>query len=140
MSEDNFIKNEKQFSEWFKINYSKLGYSKIIRGEISRCPDFIMLKNNKEVGVELETFASNFVLHNHDISKVDEIVCLIKDIELGKPIIVAKGARHKLPKTISIRVEEELWKQVKIHCIKTGKEISLYIETLAKNDLKKRGK
>jgi hypothetical protein len=43
-------------------------------------------------------------------------------------------------KTTSLKIDEELWKEVKIHCIKIGKDISEYIEELARENLKKRGK
>ncbi len=39
-------------------------------------------------------------------------------------------------KTTSIKIDEDLWKRVKIKCIKKGKEISEYLEELIKKDLK----
>ena len=42
------IKSEKQFAEWFKKNYRKFGYEKILRKDIRECPDFIMLKSGKK--------------------------------------------------------------------------------------------
>ncbi len=42
-------------------------------------------------------------------------------------------------KTTSLKIEEELWKDVKIHCIQKGTDISDYLEQLIKLDLK-RGK
>ena len=43
-------------------------------------------------------------------------------------------------KTTSLKIEEELWKEVKIHCIQIGKDISEYLEEIVKSDLKKGGK
>jgi len=43
----------------------------------------------------------------------------------------------KLRKTTSLKIDEELWKEVKIHCIKESKEISEYLEEIIKNDLSK---
>lgn len=43
-------------------------------------------------------------------------------------------------KTTSLKIDENLWKEVKIHCIKNDIEISEYIEELFKEDLKKKGK
>ncbi len=40
-------------------------------------------------------------------------------------------------KTTSIKVDEELWKKVKIKAINDGKEISQYLEELIRKDLKK---
>ena len=81
------IKSESELKKWFIKNYRKLGYSKIVRKDIGECPDLVMIKEGQEVGVELETVASNFLLHKHDLNKVDEIVCVVKDINLGKPVI-----------------------------------------------------
>ena len=39
-------------------------------------------------------------------------------------------------KTTSLKVDEDFWKEVKIHCIKAGKDISEYIEELIKKDLR----
>jgi hypothetical protein len=41
-------------------------------------------------------------------------------------------------KTTSLKIDEELWKKVKVHCILAGIEISEYIETLIKEGLKKK--
>ena len=42
-------------------------------------------------------------------------------------------------KTTSLKVDEELWKQVKIHSILENMDISDYIEKLIKKDMKKNG-
>jgi hypothetical protein len=39
-------------------------------------------------------------------------------------------------KTTSIKMDSELWKQVKKHCIDKEIDISEYLETLIKKDLK----
>ena len=39
-------------------------------------------------------------------------------------------------KTTSLKIDEELWKKVKIHCIQQDFEISEYIEELIKKGLK----
>ncbi|MBX4212403.1 hypothetical protein KW787_03050 [Candidatus Pacearchaeota archaeon] len=81
------IKSELELKNWFLKNYKKLGYSKIIKKDSGYFPDFIMLKDNKEFRVELETISSNFILHKHDVTKVDEVVCIKKDMDLGVKII-----------------------------------------------------
>ncbi|MEK6873655.1 MAG: hypothetical protein AABW91_02325 [Nanoarchaeota archaeon] len=105
------IKNESEFQSWFEKNHKKLGYDKIIRGDIGKFPDFIMLKNDKEFKVELETELSNFLLHKHDINKVDEIICiknnLKKDI-LTKPIIEIKNLEYTPRQTrVSATIDQE---------------------------------
>ena len=41
-------------------------------------------------------------------------------------------------KTTSIKIDEELWKYVKIHCVTEGIDISDYLEELIKKNLKKK--
>ncbi len=41
-------------------------------------------------------------------------------------------------KTTSIKVDDGLWKEVKLHCVKEDVDISEYLETLIKKDLKKK--
>lgn len=41
-------------------------------------------------------------------------------------------------KTTSLKIDEEVWKAVKIKCIKKDLEISKYLEKLIKKDLKKK--
>lgn len=42
-------------------------------------------------------------------------------------------------KTTSLKVDEDIWKEVKIHCIKSNKDISDYIEELIKKNLDIKG-
>lgn len=44
----------------------------------------------------------------------------------------------KKRKTTSIKIDEELWKYVKIHCVTEGIDISDYLENLIRKDLKKK--
>jgi len=89
------IKNELDFKRWFEKNFRKLGYLKIIKKDSGIFPDYIMLREDKEVGVELETLLSNFLLHKHSLKDVDEIVCVEKDIKIKKPVIKARGLRYE---------------------------------------------
>ncbi len=87
------IKNEFELNYWFRKNYKKLGFSKIIKESSKSFPDFIMLENGKEVKVELEIKSSNFLLHKHPIEKVDKIICIEKDVDLDVPVIELKDFR-----------------------------------------------
>jgi hypothetical protein len=89
------IKNESDFKRWFEKNFRKLGYLKIIKKDSGIFPDYIMLRRDKEVGVELETLLSNFLLHKHNLKDVDEIVCVEKDIKIKKPVIKARGLMYE---------------------------------------------
>lgn len=95
------INTEYRFSEWFKKNYKKLGYSKILKKDFGKFPDYLMLKKGKAVRVELETLSSNFILHNHDPKKVDEVVCIKKDIKLKVPTIEVKGLKY-VPRIVRV--------------------------------------
>lgn len=100
-------KNEFEFKKWFEKNFEELGYSKIIKIDNGKFSDFIMLKNKRKIGVELETLYSNFILHNHDQSKVDEVVCIKKDVDPGIPIIEVEKLKHTGgKKRISFTVDE----------------------------------
>ena len=39
-------------------------------------------------------------------------------------------------KTTSLRIDPDLWKKVKLHCVQNELDISEYIENLVKKDLK----
>jgi transcriptional accessory protein Tex/SPT6 len=134
------VKNESQFAEWFKGNYEKLGYSKMIRGDISRFPDFIMLKNGKEIKVELETVASNFILHKHNITDVDEIVCLVNDIDLGKPIIEVKELTFEGNDKLTIAVDKRTKDLYKEFCEEEGLKVGKQIEKFMKEELRRKRK
>ena len=110
------LRSEAEFSEWFMKNYGKLGYEKILRKDIGKFPDFIMLKNGKEILVELETLLSNFILHKHDQNKVDEIVCIKNDLKINQikvPIIEVEDLEY-LSKTsrISATIDEKTEKKL----------------------------
>lgn len=115
------VDSESKFSKWFERNFKKLGYSKIIRFDNGKFPDYIMLKKGEEVRVELETFSSNFILHKHDKTKVDEVVCIKKDVELGIPIKEVKELKY-VPSTIrvSATVDESTVNIIKV-LVKQGK-------------------
>lgn len=82
---------ERDLVEWIKKHYKELGYDKIIKyHEKNYSPDFIMLRDNKQVGVEVETLSSNFILHKHDPKKVDEVLCIVNNVELPVKTIEIK--------------------------------------------------
>lgn len=89
------IRNEAELDNWFKKNYKKLGFSAIIKDNKGRFPDYIMIEDGKEVRVELEIKSSNFILHNHPIDKLDKVICIEKNTELGIPIIVIKKLKFE---------------------------------------------
>ena len=134
------ITNEMEFKNWFEKNFENIGYSKIIKDNKGRFPDFVMLKENKKVGVELETVSSNFILHKHDPKKVDELVCIKEDVKIPITTIIINQLEYKSRiKRISATVEKETIKIIdellknrkyrnKSHVIETA------IELLAKEE------
>ena len=86
------IKNELEFHNWFKKNYKQLGFNNL-KLHNKGFPDFVMEKNNKEIRVELEILSSNFLLHKHDPKKVDKVICIKNDINLGIPTTLVKNIR-----------------------------------------------
>lgn len=102
------IVNEFEFKKWFEKNFKKLGYSKIIKGDTGKFPDFVMERNNDKLNVELETLSSNFLLHNHDFNKVDEVICIKKDVSLPVRIIEISELEFKPRiRRISATIEKE---------------------------------
>lgn len=102
------VRSEEEFKKWFEKNFRKLGYTKIIKDNKGKFPDFIMQKNNKRIGVELETRLSHFILHKHNIKRVNDIVCIEKDIKIKAKIKKVKGIKF-IPKIkrISATIEKE---------------------------------
>lgn len=43
-------------------------------------------------------------------------------------------------KTTSLKIDEEVWKKVKIHCIENSVDISDYLEVLLRKELEKSNK
>jgi predicted HTH transcriptional regulator len=86
------IRNESDLRNWFKKNYKKLGFSKIVKSNTSGFPDFIMLKNGEEINIELETKSSNFILHKHPTHNVN-VLCILEDVKLEVPTIVMGNIR-----------------------------------------------
>ncbi len=86
------VNNELEFQNWFKENYKQFGFD-----SISICnntfPDFIMIQEGKKISLELETYSSNFLLHKHDSKKVNKVLCIIEDIKLGIPTLIAENVK-----------------------------------------------
>jgi hypothetical protein len=104
--------NEEGFTNWFIDNYRSLGFEKVVEYRKRQFPDFIMLMDNKEVKVELETLSSHFIEHNHDSEETDFVICLVKDKELPVTTIEVSMFEYLMPnkgEIITIRGERELW-------------------------------
>lgn len=99
--------NEDQFSRWFLENYNLIGFTQIYKQNRASFPDFVMIKDDKKVRVELETASSNFIKHGHDATEVDLIICLVKDIELPVEILEINMFEFKTPKKSSVQLSNK---------------------------------
>ena len=84
------ITSEKEMRNWFEKNFYKFGYKKILKRDSGTFPDFIMQDGNGEKRVELELLSSHFILHKHDVKKVDEVICICKDVDINVPVVLAE--------------------------------------------------
>jgi len=112
------IKNEKEFVNWFKKHYQEMGYTSIIKENKNSFPDFIILKSNKKLNIELELRTSHFLLHKHQINRVDEVICIENDAKLNTKVKAIKNLVYKpyKAKRINMRFDERQLKL--IHSIK----------------------
>lgn len=76
------LEREQGFREWFEKNYEVLGFDRIKENRLRGSPDYTMMKNGKEVKVELESLSSNFITHGHDPEETDLVVCIVEDKKL----------------------------------------------------------
>jgi len=117
------VHNERGFREWFVLNHQKLGYDKVLESYLTKTPDFIMLKGDKRVKVELEIFSKN--ARAHKINEVDEVVCVREScagvpwpvIEVGEVRYrkIKKRRIKKPTKSKIIRVHKETHEWLKNH-------------------------
>lgn len=136
------IKNESELKKWVMDNYRKLGYSDMVRKDIGECPDLIMLRNGKEVKVELETVASNFLSHKHPFGKVDEIVCIVKDMELEKPVIGIDELEFKGNSNVKVTlsIDDKVYRQFQKYCRENAIMLSKKLEIDMINIMRKESK
>jgi predicted HTH transcriptional regulator len=123
------IRDEADLANWFRKNYDKLGFERILKDNKGRFPDFIVLENKKRLRVELEVLASNFILHKHSINKVDKVVCAFNDVKLKIPVIKINNVKmvsfDKKPKHSFEKQIFDLFNKEKIF---TSSEISKILD------------
>jgi len=100
------ITNEPGVVLFFGRFHKELGFSGW-KSASNGYPDCIALQNGKECRIEFEYRSSNFVRHRHDPTKVDLVVCWIKDIELSVSIIELKSFAISKGFTVIDRKPEE---------------------------------
>lgn len=119
------IRNESDLHNWFKKNYKKLGFTKIIQFDRGDFPDFIMQKGNSIYRVELEIFSSNFIQHRHDPKKVDLVICAYNNIKLNIPVKVIKNVKLiEFDKKTPLSFENQIYKLFKKDKILTTNEVA----------------
>ncbi len=133
------IKNESELKKWVIENYEKLGYSGIVRRDIGICPDLILSKDGKEVRIELETVAPNFISHKHSLNDVDEIICIVNDIGLEKPVITVDElefegtSNRKVTISLDSKTYDEFRKYCDENAIMLSKKIEIWIKEFMQN-------
>lgn len=78
---------ESDFNKWFSKFYFLCGFDKIKQRRPIKYPDYIMLKDGFEIRVELESLSGNFILHKHNPSDADLVICLKINKPLPLPVI-----------------------------------------------------
>ena len=86
--------------EWFARNYQRFGYAYVVRAS-SGCdfyggPPSGMGRGDRPDRIEIETKASNFIVHGHDPEYVDLVVCAKFNLE----DVTEKAVRHNLVEAI----------------------------------------
>lgn len=137
VAEEEFLKHDKRkmiaygegsIMEWFKENYKSIGFEKILKNQWNKTPDFIMLKNGKEVKVEIEFKTSDFIKHGHKVSEADYVICCVKDVELDKSIKVI-SLNH-----IFISYNDEIYPAIDPCRPATDEEMQKFAEKMFKNN------
>lgn len=122
------VRNESDLRNWFKINYKKLGFEKIVKSNTKKCPDFIMLENGQKINVELELKSSNFLLHQHPYKEVDKVICAIEDIKLKIPTIKINNIKLiKFNQKAPYSLQELIFPLFKKEAILTTTDISKHL-------------
>ncbi len=98
--------NETQFGKWFEENFLLLGFDSIKLKNLNSFPDYVMLKDGKDVRVELETISSNFIAHRHDPEKVDLVICLLNNTDLPVHTIEIEPFEY-VRGTTSVSIDKE---------------------------------
>lgn len=131
------IRDESDLQNWFKKNYKKLGFTKILKYDSMDFPDFVMLENGKKVRIELEMKSSNFILHEHPISKVDKVICIEKDIDLEIPVIELTNFKRikfnkQTPYSIANQICQLFNKEIILTTIEASKKLKISWNTAEK--------
>ena len=81
-----------------------------------------MLKDNKKIKVELETFSSHFSLHKHTPEQVDEVVCFVKDKDIPVKVIEMKELINR--KILDKYSEKVIYQQKYNRYLKASKSLA----------------
>jgi len=125
------FKNEREFSLWFEDNLDYFGFKLIVKKNNNIYPDYIIKTNKgKNVKVELEFFSKNFILHNHDPSKVDLIVSVYTNEEKIKGVPVLSLFNGYPYSNLNVYIDEKLIKRARIKSTLLNLDIKDYIARL----------
>jgi len=138
MTNDNGFKSEAKFRKFFEKNLDKFDVKSIQLSQ-EACPDYVcIMKDGSVKNVEAELDARNFLLHNHDESKVDLIVCAVSSVDRIHGIPV-RSLDYTPSEVIIIAssepkwAEETFWKEKSWYWIKVDESrfpqyLALYVK------------
>ncbi|MDY6788773.1 MAG: ribbon-helix-helix domain-containing protein [Candidatus Nanohaloarchaea archaeon] len=88
------FKDEKEFGKWFEDNLEKFGFKEVVERRKRSSPDYRLKDGEGNMQeVELELLGKNFIYHDHDPEKVDQIICLFSEEDKIKEVPVTSVIR-----------------------------------------------
>ena len=123
--------NEKQFHRWVEDHIRDFGFDEVVTSQLTRFPDIVAKKDGERTRIEVETMSSNFLLHQHDPSMCDLVICLVKDVELPIKIVVVKEVGYEPIKTTVVTIHPDSW--LKLNALRrVGESMASVVERLLK--------
>ena len=89
LNDESWAFSEADVEKYFEAQHKELGFTRILKKQHDRTPDYICLRNGKKVKVELEYLSSSFIQHRHKVEDVDVVICVSKDKEIPGVEIIA---------------------------------------------------
>ena len=115
------FKTEQDFSIWFEKNLDKFGFIKVIKRNITKFPDYILEDNNhKEMKVELELLANNYIKHKHPKNGVDYIISVFSKNEdkIYNIPVISLGYAFNIYTTTTIAIQKSTRERINAHGIR----------------------
>lgn len=113
---------EKDIQNYFESHFKRYGFDRVKKTVIDG--NFIGWKKDKQYKIEIERKSSNFLLHGHDPDKINVILVLINDRDIGcKEKIMQIEQSHFLEWANAFKEDELIAKQKAVNEITFDTEI-----------------